>query len=226
MGKVSAIIWTLVAATGVAAVPLAGATPRPRPAPAHGPAGRADPVDPERAAALRARAEELSKDRTHFRAAADLFEQAASLTPVEDGARAQDLYVAANLHWYTGSAAAAEADMAQSADAALERGDVEAAADAFASAAWIATKRQEAGEAREYALRALHLAASPLLSDELRERIRQRVIVPPVQETAPAVKARQLAHTGWSVAAQRAPTGATRTAHRPLKGGGAPAAGR
>ncbi len=220
MRKVPAVIWTLVAATSLATVPLAGATPRPSPAPAHRHGRRPDPVDPERAAALRARAQELTKDHAHFRAAADLFEQAASLTPVEDGARAQDLYVAANLRWYTGSAAEAEADMAQSADAALERGDVEAAADAFTTAGWIAAKRHEASEARAYALRALHLSASPLISEELRARIRQRVIVTPAQELAPAVKARQLA-TGWSVAAQRTRPGAGRSAHHSPKAGGA-----
>ncbi len=225
MRRIVTIASTLAAAMTVAAVPLAGA-PRPTPVAPHHVARRSDPVDPGRAAALRARAADLARDRKHFRQAAGLFERAAALTPVEDAARAHDLYLAANLFWDVGSPEEAQAEMAQSADAALERGDVEAAADAFVSAAWVAAKRGQAEDARAYALRALHLAASPLISDELRDRIRQRVVVSPEPEKAATGECQRLAHTGFSVAAQRARAGTPRPVRRPLKAEAAAGSGR
>ncbi len=207
MRKVQAVAWALAAATSLAAVPLAGSPAVPSSTPIH---HRAAGVDPQRAAELRARATELAKTRAHFRAAAELYEEASALTPVEEADRAHDLYLAGNLLYFIGSEAGAEADMGRSADAALERGDVVAAADALMSAAWLAGKRRQAGQAREYALRALHLAASPLLSDELRDRIRQRVVVTPIARNAPGVEGRQASRTGWSVASQNARAGARR----------------
>lgn len=206
----------LAAALVPVAVPLSSAAASPIPAPIHHRATPpADPADPGRAAALRARATELMKVRSHFREAAGLLEQASALTPVEDSARAQDLYMAANLRFYLGSLADAQALMAQSADAALERGDVEAAAEALVNAAVVAAKRQEPAEAREYAFRALHLAASPLLSPSVRDRIRERVVVTPPERVSSRARPRTVLRTGFSVAAERATSSNARM--RPLR---------
>ncbi len=211
MRKLSRRTWMLAVALVLAAVPLSGAAAHPRPVPRHrAVVHRARPADPERAAALRARATALRTDRAHFREAAGLLERASALTPVEDSARAHDLYVAGNLRFYTGALAGAQMDMAQSADAALERGDVEAAVDALVSAAWLAAKRDEAEDARAYAVRALHLSASPLLSPSVRDRIRERVVVSPPETVSSAGRTRAAGRTGFSVASERSAVGRVR----------------
>ena len=213
--------WMLAAALSLPALPLAGAPARPEPTPGRRVARRADPMDPERAAALRARATVLMKDHAHFRQAATLLLQSSALTPVEDSARAH-LYLAGNLLYYTGELGEAQSLMAQSADAALERGDVEAAASALVNAAWLAAKRRHGLEAREYALRALHLSASPLLSASLRDRIRQRVVVSPAGTVARLSRDPAAKRTGFSVAAERSrtPRGRVRPPARATSPGG------
>ncbi len=223
MRMVSGRKWMLAVALSAAAVPFAGVPAGAQPAPIHHRAlRRAAQVDPERAAELRARAGALMKDRSRFREAAALLERSSALTPVEDSARAHDLYVAANLLFYVGSLRSAEELMAESADAALERGDVEAAADALVNAGLLAAKRNNAAEAREFGLRALHLAASPLISPSLRDRIRERVVVsppePPARGTA-ASRARAARGTGFSVAAEHALSGRTRVPGRAAASG-------
>jgi len=201
MGRVSGRAWMLAAALALAAVPVAGADVHSGLGSIHHPVVKGDP---ERAAALRARASELMKDVSRYRKASDLLRQAAALTPVEDANRAHDLHVAANLLFFAGSIAEAQVVMADAADAALARGDVEDAANAFVDAGWLAAKHDQPAEARDLALRAVHLAASPLLSGEQRDRILRRVVAPQVGQLPTGKHVDAVARTGFSVAAQRA----------------------
>ena len=134
-------------------------------------------ADPDRAATLRAAAESMMTERSHYREAADLLKEASALTPVEDGARADDLHLAASLLFYAGAIGTAQDIMVQAADAALARGDILVAANALVDAGWLASQRHGAADARTLAFRALHLAASPLLSDDQRDAIRKRVVL-------------------------------------------------
>jgi len=133
--------------------------------------------EPDRAAALRAKAESLMADRSRYREAADLLRQASALTPVEDGTRSDDLHLAANLLFYAGAIGNAQSIMVEAAEAALARGDILVAANSLVDAGWIANQHHGAAEARVLAFRALHLAASPLLNDDQRDAIRKRVIL-------------------------------------------------
>ncbi|HEX9109538.1 MAG TPA: hypothetical protein VF832_19990 [Longimicrobiales bacterium] len=133
--------------------------------------------DPDRAGALRAKAESMLTDRSHYREAAELLRQASALDPVEDGSRADDLHLAANLLFYAGAVGSAQNAMVESAEAALARGDILVAANALVDAGWLANQRHGAADARSLAFRALHLAASPLLSDDQRDAIRKRVVL-------------------------------------------------
>jgi len=163
----------VAAALTSAAVPLSRALAQQN-AP---PPANASVSDPDRAAELRAKAESLMMDRSHYREAADLLRQAAALTLVEDGSRSDDLRLAANLLFYAGAIGNAQSMMVEAADAALARGDILVAANSLVDAGWIANQRHGAADARVLAFRALHLAASPLLSDDQRDTIRKRVIL-------------------------------------------------
>jgi len=158
-------------------------------------------VDAGRAATLRAQATAIFSDRTRYGQAAELLQQSSALTPVEDPARADDLRVAANLLYYTGAVSEAQDVMIQAAEAALARGDVVTAANAFLDAAWLAAMRHGTSQARDLASRALHLAASPYLTNDQREAIRKRIALAGLEGVK--VSSRASRSTGWSLASER-----------------------
>ena len=198
MWTVGRLTGTILAALTDAAVPLSQAQAQ-QSAP---PELMGSNTNGARAAELRAQATALFPDRSRYPRAAELLQQASALTPVEDPARADDLRVAANLLYYTGEVSEAQDAMVQAAEAALARGDIDVAANCFIDAGWLAAARHGNREARELAYRALHLTASPFLTNDQREGIRKRLALAGLEgvkiSSSGAVRS-----TGWSLASQR-----------------------
>lgn len=125
--------------------------------------------------ALEARAQALLDDMDRWDDAADLYRQAAALREPGDPVAVSNLKSAARLEFYQGSEGQAQRDLEEAAQQALAIGDVVAAANAFADAAWIAGGNGKGLQARELARRARLLTHSPLITQADRSEIQGRL---------------------------------------------------
>ncbi len=113
--------------------------------------------------------------------AASLFRRAAELRPAGDATAVSDLLRAGRLAFYEGHERQAVRDFEAAGERALERGDVIAAANAFADAAWVAEADGDGAKAGELLARARLLANSPLLGEGARNQLRTRWEVAGIQ---------------------------------------------
>lgn len=125
-------------------------------------------------AALEAKAEQYLPDRGKWNQAAELYRQAAALRPAGDALAIADLKSAARLAFYRGKDRQAIRDLEKAGQRALDIGDVVAAANAFADAAWIAGKDGNGARAKALMERAQLLALSPLISPTDRAELESR----------------------------------------------------
>lgn len=133
-----------------------------------------DVVEAER---LEAEARALYTSPKQFRKAAQLHERAAELRPAGDLERARDLRQAARLYYYAGEGSAARRTMVAAGDAALEAGDVIAAAETYLDAAFLYREAGQADQRNELVRKAHLLSNSPLLSAQDRSAILSRIRV-------------------------------------------------
>lgn len=129
----------------------------------------------EHADGLMLRAESLSTKLTHFKQAADLFEQSAEIRMAADPRAVTCLRSAAMLRYNTGNKRKGLGLMEKAADRAIRLGDVISAANAYIDAAVIAAELRQGDRARELGERAVLLAKSPLLSDDQRGALEYRM---------------------------------------------------
>jgi hypothetical protein len=130
----------------------------------------------QRAKGMEAEARSLSDQRHAWDKAAWLYRSAASLRPQGDLVAVEDLQWAGKLAWYTGDAGQALTDLEEAAERAMEGGDVFTAANLLVDAAWVATRNGDPDRASELSRQAHVHAASPILSDEVRRRVTDRVV--------------------------------------------------
>ncbi len=130
----------------------------------------------DRAVRMEAEAEGLADQRHEWSKAAWLYRSAASLRPVGDLEAVDDLQMAGKLAWYTEDYSQALKDLEDAAERAMEGGDVFTAANLLVDAAWVATRTGKPAKAQELTRMAEVHASSPVLSDEVRSRVTDRVI--------------------------------------------------
>ena len=135
------------------------------------------------AEALMLRAESLSTQLSHFKQAAELYEQSAEMRTASDPRAVSCLRSAATLRYNSGNKRKGLGLMEKAADRAIRLGDVVSAANAYIDAAVIASELRQGDRARDLGERAVLLAKSPLLSEEQRGALMYRM-------------------NGWSVANQ------------------------
>lgn len=177
-------VTTLVAATSLAAAPAPQGEPASHPAEERDPDLQpdrtvvADPdPDPDvrRAQELEARAwsyRHLVEERER---AAALYREAAELRPADDPMKARNLRDAARMAHYAGDDRQALADAEAAARAALRRGDLMTAGEAYLDAAWLAARRGDAERTERFLDDTRLLATSPHLCREERERLLSRI---------------------------------------------------
>ena len=129
-----------------------------------------------RAEGMEAEAEDLADQRHEWRKAAWLYRSAASLRPEGDPEAVDDLQMAGKLAWYTEDQGQSLKDLEKAAERAMEGGDVFTAANLLVDAAWVATRMGQPGKAHELTRMAEVHANSPVLSDEVRSLVTDRVI--------------------------------------------------
>lgn len=127
-----------------------------------------------RADAWDAQAEGFYSSPRQWRRAAALHELAATSRDAADPRRAESLIMAAHLLYAVDDVAGARQAMEEGADAALARGDIVRAAEAWLDAASLAGAEGNAHAALDLLHRATALASSPLLADGQRARIMTR----------------------------------------------------
>lgn len=110
-----------------------------------------------------------------WRDAARMYRRSAEYRAAEDPLGSKCLSKAAALAYATGDRSGARTDMANSAERALARGDLRAAAMAYLDAAWIAQEQKRPSQVWELGHRAEILASSPLISESDRGTILQRI---------------------------------------------------
>ena len=137
----------------------------------------------EYADGLALKAESLATMLTHFKQAADLFEQSAEARTQADPRAVSCLRSAATLRYNTGNKRRSLGLMEKAGDRAMRLGDVVTAANSYIDAAVIAAELRQGDRARELSERAVLLTKSPLLSEEQRGALVYRM-------------------SGWSVGAQ------------------------
>ena len=125
--------------------------------------------------ALEEKAEAYLEDMEKWSKAADLYRQAAHLRDAADAEAVWDLKTAARLEFYQGSEQQAIRDLETAGHRAMAIGDVVAAANAFADAAWIAGTEGHGSQARELVVRAQLLTESPLIPTADKDDIRSRL---------------------------------------------------
>lgn len=130
---------------------------------------------------IEARAFKHLKDADSWNRAASLFRRAAGLRPAGDPHAVRDLLRAGRLAFYEGHERQAVGDFEGAGERALERGDVIAAANAFADAAWVARANRDDARAAALLSRARLLAHSPLLGNDARELLSARWDVAGIQ---------------------------------------------
>lgn len=115
------------------------------------------------------------QDWSKIATAARLREQAASLRDEADVLKSASLYWAARDHYYAENTNKARDLMVQSAQQALEVGDVIAAASAYTDAAYISADLKDVASTKLYATKARLLANSPMLSQSQKDDVLSRL---------------------------------------------------
>ena len=133
------------------------------------------PADVARAKALKAQAEAMFGQPAQWRKVAKLMEESAALRPAEDAEKFECLQYAGRIRATLGEAKYAQKLLEKAAEAALERGAVIEAAEAYVDAAFAAHAATDFTAAAELAGRAKLLAGSPLLTEKDRNRVLSRV---------------------------------------------------
>ena len=114
-------------------------------------------------------------DWSRIRTAAKLREEAARLREDSDVLKSASLYWAARDHYYADNTSRARDLMVQSAQHALDVGDVIAAASAYTDAAYISADLKDVQSTKLYATKARMLANSPMLSQSQKSDLLQRL---------------------------------------------------
>ena len=129
-----------------------------------------------RAEGMEAEAKGLEDQRHEWGKAAWLYRSAASLRPAGDPEAVDDLQMAGKLAWYTEDYTQALKDLENAATRAMEGGDVFTAANLLVDAAWVATRTGQPAKAHALTRTAQIHASSPVLSDQVRSQVTDRVI--------------------------------------------------
>jgi hypothetical protein len=124
---------------------------------------------------LAAEADSLSRNLTHFKKAAKLYEMSAAARPVGDVKAFTYLRAAAFLRYDSGDKRSGLALMEQAAQRAADFGDVIAAANSYIDAALIAGELKQGVRAQDLSRRAALLAKSPLLDGAQRSALLGRM---------------------------------------------------
>jgi hypothetical protein len=127
-----------------------------------------------KADSLHQSAEIMAQNSHRWRDAARLHRESAMLRAPDDSLGYRCFTSAANLSFAANDLANAQSDKIAAAAQALARGDVEAAAHAYADAAWLANERKNPEQVWTLGRQAEILASSPLLSTTQRNRILER----------------------------------------------------
>jgi hypothetical protein len=135
-----------------------------------------DPTpNPDRARALRMKAEDLYSQPKQWKKAARLLEQSAQLREANDPDTYTCLMYAGRLRAAVNDLPAARANLEKAAAHAIARGAVVEAAHALIDAAHVASAEKDIVAARELVRRASLLSESPLLSAEQKNVINARL---------------------------------------------------
>jgi hypothetical protein len=129
-----------------------------------------------RAEKMEGEARGLAEQRHKWDKAAWLYRSAAALRPAGDVEAVEDLQMAARLAWYVGDHAQAIEDLETASQRATEGGDAFTAANLLVDAAWVAQRTGRHDQARKLADLAHVRAESPVLSDDVRSLVTDRVI--------------------------------------------------
>jgi hypothetical protein len=147
--------------------------------------GRAGPA-PTKADELHLKADQLMA--THqvkkWKEVAELLEDAAALRPFDDPLAVEELLMAGEMQHYAGRLPAAQRDLEKAAEQAMKTGYVLQAAHLFLKAAFVARERGLSSDVAALATSAKRLAASPHLSQEECDCIRNRVLESPKSHRA------------------------------------------
>ena len=135
----------------------------------------ARPDDITRALELEARAWAMRDLMDRYPNAARLYREAADLRPDHDPQKVENLRQASRMSYYSNRPAQASRDAEAAARAALRRGDVVTAADAYVDAAWLAARAGKAARFEHLVEEATLLAGSPLLAEVQREQLLRRL---------------------------------------------------
>lgn len=127
-----------------------------------------------KATKMEQRAEALRSQPHRWREAARLYVRAAGMRDPSDERTAANLTKAAHLYYAVSDLDSAGLTMRRAGDAAMARGDVIAAADAYLGAAWVWGQRGDALAMNDLLGRARVLASSPLLTSDQRRSILDR----------------------------------------------------
>ena len=129
-----------------------------------------------RAAALHAEGEHDAQMLDRMKRASRLHEQSAKLRAPDDPQLPACLREAALLRYYSGDRSGAVRLMEDAAARAADRGDVIVAAQSFSDAAVIAHELKQPARAWGLGVRADVLTSSPLLNDDQRTNLRERIV--------------------------------------------------
>jgi hypothetical protein len=130
-----------------------------------------------RAEKMEAQAKSLIDDRSSWEYAAWLYEQAASLRSIGDPEAVTDLHWAGRLAYYAGDLRGSVRALEGAAERAMEGGDVLTAGSLWVDAAWVASKRGKEKDALAYVHTAEKVVAAPVLSDQVRGTVLDRIDV-------------------------------------------------
>lgn len=120
-------------------------------------------------------ADSLSMNISHFKRAADLFEQSARARGPGDARAVTCLRSAAALRYHSGDRTRGLGLMEQAGDRAIRLGDVMIAANAYIDAALIASELRQGARAHDLGQRAALLTKSPLLNETQRSALLDRM---------------------------------------------------
>jgi len=135
-----------------------------------------DPLENStRASEFEERAVELHRDVTRAAESARLHRRSAELRAASDPEAIESLALAAHLFGYAHQLSEARRTMEQAAERALAIGDVARAANAYLEAAFFAEHQKQRSEVERLGRKALLLAGSPLLPDDQRKTITDRI---------------------------------------------------
>jgi len=137
--------------------------------------GPSDRVEKTNPAQLEAQARSLFASPTRYGEAVRLFVEAADQREIGDPLRVKNLVMASRLTYYRGQTHDALHLMQRAANEAISTGDVLAAANSYMDSAFLAQELGHTGVAAEMMKKAERLSYSPLLAQEDRDYIRNRL---------------------------------------------------